>query len=369
MKKTSADKVKKIEQELSEPVLPIAGPIDIDPNNFLGSGSTLINLTSTDNPWCCYGKGKYHLMVGDSATGKTWLTLCAFAEAARRPDFDSHRFIYDNVEDGALMDMGFYFGQETVDRIEPPRISKEGVPIYSETAEDFYDNLKAAQSDGRPFIYILDSMDALSSHSELDKLEEQRKARLKGKKASGSYGDGKAKINSGSIREAVRDLAKTDSILIIVNQTRDNLGFGFETKGRSGGHALRFYATLELWLSLAGQIKKKVKEKDHTIGNKTLVKIKKNRYTGKLRRCTVPIFYSYGLDDIGSCIDFLIEQKVWSSSAGKVQAPQFNFSGSIPKLIRWIEDNNKEDDLREIVGETWDEVENLLKMDRKRKYP
>ena len=112
-------------------------------------------------------------------------------------------------------------------------------------------------------------MDCLSSKEEADKFDQHKKAFRTGKKVPGSYGDGKAKKNSAGIRKLLSDLGKSDSILIIINQTRDNIGFGFDKKTRSGGKALRFYATTEIWSSVVGKLKKNVRGKDRQQGNKS----------------------------------------------------------------------------------------------------
>jgi RecA/RadA recombinase len=251
--------------------------------DFLSSGSTLINMGATGTPHGCFAKGKYHFLVGDSASGKTWLSLTCLAEAAKNPEFDDYRFIYDNAEDGALMDMERFFGKAMVDRVEPPALDEDGEPVYSATIEDLYDHMDDAIKDGRPFIYIVDSMDALSSEDEAAKFDQQKTARAKGTQAAGSYGDGKAKKNSANLRRVVSSISKTKSILVIINQTRDNIGFGFEKKTRSGGHALRFYATLEMWSSKKKTLTRTVKGQKREIGILAVVQVKKNRFTGRLR--------------------------------------------------------------------------------------
>lgn len=246
----------------------------------LSSGSTLLNLACTNTAGGAFPEGKYIFFVGDSASGKTFLSMTCFAEAARHSHFKNFRFIYDNVEDGCLIDLPALFGEKVAEKIEPPGKDVEfEVPLFSSTIEEFYyhldDALEQAKREQRPFIYVLDSMDGLSSAAEEEKFLQHKEAFKKGKTAAGSYGDGKAKKNSEGLRKALKGLRETGSILIILSQTRDNLGMGFETKTRSGGRALRFYATLEIWMSLCGKIKKNIRGKNRTIGVQAKIQIKK----------------------------------------------------------------------------------------------
>jgi len=173
----------------------------------------------------------------------------------------------------------------------------------SHSIEEFYYHIDDALEQKKPFIYILDSMDSLSSKAEKDKFDETKMAYRKGKEVAGSYGDGKAKKNSTSLRQLLAPLQKTGSILIIINQTRDNLGFGFGKKTRSGGRALRFYATIELWSSVKRKLSRTIKGKKRQLGVECSIQIKKNRITGRERTLTLPIYHSFGIDDVGSCVN------------------------------------------------------------------
>ncbi len=338
--------------------------------DFVGTGSTLLNLACTGKPNRGFAKGKYYFIVGDSISGKTFLSLTCLAEASINPNFDNHRFIYDNSEGGALMDVKKFFGKKVFQRMEPPSWDNDRGSIYSSTIEEFYYHIDDAFRYGKPFVYILDSMDSLSSRAEGDKFDEQKRAYRKGKTSAGSFTDGKAKTNSQNLRKVISTLKREQqSILIIINQTRDNIGFGFEKKSRSGGHALRFYATIEMWSSVIGKIVKTVHGKKRQLGVNCKIQIKKNRFTGKERHIKIPIYHSFGIDDIGSCIDYLVEEDHWEQTKkGKITATEFDFEGSREKLIMYIEENEYEHDLRDIVGDVWNEIEEACTVKRKRRY-
>lgn len=345
-------------------------PKKLDPKRLLSSGSTLINLAATGHPDGCYVKSCYHLFVGDSQSGKTWLCLQALAEAAKSKRFKKYRMIYDASENGALMDMRFYFGDGVADRLEAPAYDADEQPMYSETVEQMYDNLRDAIDDGQPFIYVLDSMDMLGTEASDDKELAQMNQRRKGKTVEGSYGDGKAKINSTRLRRVVSKLQRNDSLLIIIAQTRDKLGAMMPGAGktRSGGHALTFYATTELWTAKEKPIKKTVRGKLRPVGINIKVRLKKNRTEGKDRTVVIPILHGYGVDDVGSCIDYLIVEKHWSKGKSGIKASEFDFVGSKDDLIEYIESNNCEPELRQIVADVWMDIEDQSAPKRKSRY-
>jgi RecA/RadA recombinase len=331
----------------------------------VSSGSTLLNLACTGRMDECFLTGQYHLVVGKSGSGKTFLVLTTLAEAAINSKFDDYDLIYDNAEVGALMDMERFYGKEFVNRVRKPVEGGYG----SVTIEEFYDNVNRLKKSGKPFIYVLDSMDVLTSEEEQEKQEQNRKAREQGKETTGSYGDGKAKKNSSMLRPVIADLDRTGSILIIISQTRDNIGsFSFEKDTRSGGHALTFYATLEIWTTIREKISRVVKGKKRQIGIKSQIKIKKNRVTGRERIVEVPIYHSYGMDDTGSCVDWLISEKHWPKSSSGVKAEEFDFVGKEEKLIRHIEDNGLQNDLHLIVEDVWNDIESQCEIKRTKRY-
>lgn len=353
-------------------LLSVKGEQGLSKESAVSSGSTLLNLACTERPDVAFSKGGYYYLVGDSMSGKTWLSMSCFAEASRNPAFKDYDLIFDDAEGGAKMDIAHYFGKEVARRLRPPRV-KNGLPVMSDTVESFYYHIFDLLESGRPFIYVLDSQDALTSTAAEQKLKKQRKASEEGQKSTGSYGDGKAKYHSENIRIVVSKLRKTGSILIIIGQTRDNIGFGamFEPKTRSGGKALRFYADLEMWSSVGKKIKRVVRGNKRTIGGRCIVEVRKNRFTGKVgkdRSITLPIYYSLGIDDVGACVDYLLEQKHWKAANGVINAVELKKQMSRYDLIRYIEERNFEVPLSKLVAKVWRQVESECIVHRKRRY-
>lgn len=328
---------------------------------------------------CISTSAKRHLYITDDyvVTHNTWTSMTCFAEACRNPAFKNYRLIFDDVEGGALMDIERYFGKEVAKRLESPS-TKNGKPVHSDTVESFYYHLTDLIEEGEPFIYVLDSQDALSSESSEKKFAKQRKASDEDQDAKGSFGDGKAKYHSEHIRMVLSGIQKLGSILIIIGQTRDNLGMGFEKKTRSGGRALPFYANLEIWTSVAHLITRNVMGKDRTVGAMCQAYVKKNRVsgkTGKDRTVQIPIYYSHGIDDVGACVEYLIEEGHWKKKdhpddkRRKIfDAHDFDFEGSVSELIRFIEEENLESKLVALVGKVWQEIEEATAVVRKPRY-
>lgn len=346
------------------------------PEDYISTGSTLLNLACSGKTSGGFTKGKYYLVVGDSSSGKTFLTLTCLAEAAKNPNFDGYRLIHDDAENGALFDFRKFFGEKLHNRIEPPRGTKED-PIYSESVEDFYDNLDDA-IDAGPCIYIMDSMDVLVPREDTKKYQKQKKVRSGLRKTGnvekeepGTYGTAKAKLNSTLLRPAVSKLKKNGSILLIISQTRDNINaMGYDKKTRSGGHALNFYATLSLWSSVKQHIMSKpVRGKQREMGIVSKVRIKKNRQTGRDRSVFVPVYHSFGLDDTGSMVDYLVEEKGWGKGPKGINAKEFEQTLRREDLIKYIENKKSRTALlKKIVKRVWNEIESACIIERKSRY-
>ena len=338
-------------------------------SDYLSTGSTLLNLACTGRVEGGFVKGSYVFFVGDSDSGKTFVGLSCLAEACINKHFDDYRIIYDAVERKSLINIRKFFGDRTAERLEPPAVDGEGRPVYSDTVESFYFHLDDAVQDGRPFIFLLDSQDSLSSMAESDKFDERKEAYGRGRETAGSYGDGKAKVHSSTIRKFIKPLERMGSILVVLNQTRDSFSL-FERSTHSGGRALKFYATLQLWSSVKGKIERQVKGKKRQLGVNCKVQVKKNHIVGWDRTVIVPVYHSHGIDDTGSMVGYLVDEGVWKKKGAKVEATGLGpaFVDTVEKVVQRIEAGDMVEDLRELVGQTWAAVERACEVKRMRRY-
>lgn len=327
----------------------------IPASDFVSTGSVLLNLACSGKHKGGIPKGCYVFMPGQSNSGKTWITMSVFAEAKKSKRFKDYRLIRDDTEHGDLMHVPTYFGQEVADSIED---------VSSETAEAFWDNVEDAIDKGQPFIYCLDSMEGLSSEANKKYHEEAKKARRSGKKVKGTYAGSQQRTNSQRIRDSINKLKDTGSILIITGQTRKNMGMDamFNPEVATGGEALFFWAHLRIWCRRAGKMKKTARKKDRIVGDKVRITVDKSRVTGKNRTVKLYIPNDFGIDDTGSMIHYLIDEKA------KDRLKAMGLKGDPDEMAVQVEEQNKERELRLAVQEVWDEIEQACTVRRKPRY-
>lgn len=329
------------------------------PTQYLSTGSTLLNLALTGKIAKGISCGSYVICVGGSSAGKTFLGMQTLAEAANDPAFDKHDLHYTGPERGEKkMGVEKFFGRKLASRLQVSRTC---------VLEDWY-----AETIGRfkkrPTVEVLDSMDALVPRAAVKQAESD------GEK--GSYGTDKARVNSQRLRVAHNHLADHGSILVIISQSRMNLGFGaqFNPETRSGGTALTFYADGEVWFKVKGKIRKTVLGKPRVVGSVLKVQVKKNRDTGNVPAVDLHHYRSVGFDDLGSCVSWLVEEGAWEGKLTqtgqlvKVSAPEFRFTGNPDKLVRKIEEAGRERELRLLVAERWNKIEMESRIERKPRY-
>ena len=349
----------------------------IPADELIPTGSTLFNLSLSDNYEGGYSIGKFSNLIGDTHAGKSLIALTMLAQCSYLKRFDNFTLIYDDVEASNEFDVSYLFGSKVEKRIR--------FDIISNSAEDFYGNIYRKIKEGRPFVYILDTFDAIASEEDKERAE----SLADGKKAGGTYGTSKPKLASEMFRTIKSDIKNLDAFLLVISQTRDNIGFGakFKPKTRSGGKALGFYSAHENWLSVVQQ----VKEKDVAIGAITECKCTKNKLTGKKRHIRIPIFSDYGIDDISANVDFLVEENYWKKKEVKkkktddepvkrgrkkkseggsniIVAEEFNLEGVRRKIIYDIENDQLDKELSMLVGEVWKSKEDSLRLNRRPRY-
>lgn len=266
--------------------------------------------------------GKIINIVGDKSTGKTF--LCNEIIASNHYKYgDKFKWMYDDCEAGYSFDTESMYGFNIV--TPESNQSTKVEDAYYHIAK-FIENLR----DDEFGVYVLDSLDALTS-DEADSLAEERiKAYDSGKEfEKGSYKMGKAKyLSQEFFPQLCRKLENKNVLLIIVSQIRDNMDmFSFERHSRAGGKALDFYCSHIVWLATA----QKVLKKDTPIGGAVKLKLTKGKVPRPFRDCFYSFYFSYGIDDVGSNIDYLFDLR---TANGQLSAANC-------KSIAWERDESK----------------------------
>lgn len=257
--------------------------------SFVSSGCTTLDC-SAGGGWPL---GRVVNIVGDKAVGKTLLAIEACANFARQ--YPKGHIWYREAEAA--------FDEDYADKLGLPKkrvdFGPEGTDTIWDTVESVFRDLEKciqiATKSGEPGMYIIDSLDALSSTDEMKRDIDK-----------GSYKTDKAKVLSELFRRLVRGLKKANILLIVVSQIRDRIGITFgDKKSRSGGKALDFYASHIFYVSHLGNIKKTIRGNTRQVGVRVRGKFKKNKITVPFREAEFQIKFFYGIDDAEACVTWL----------------------------------------------------------------
>lgn len=331
------------------------------PIDLISSGSTLFDLALGGG----FPLGGVTNIAGEPSTGKTLLILEFIASAIRQYG-DNFIWRYDDVETGMFFDIPNLFG------FTP----KEENFLSSTTVEDFdlhFDDFLKTIKKGQKALYVIDSLDGLTSAENLNANETRRNAMRNDKadKLSGSYNVQKQKFLSSSFfKEMPRKAKEKNCLLIVISQVRNSFSMfgGKLTKG--GGYALDHQAGQIIWLSKPEKLKATKTGKKVTIGETIKVDIRKNKIGTPFRTSYLKILYNYGLDDISSNVDYLynlITDSGKSRELGNVTWDDAKFKTKA-KLVKYIEDKNQEKKLIKAVKVKYKEWENSLIPNRKRRF-
>jgi len=353
----------------------------IDTSVLIPSGLTLLNCACSDNPLGAFALGRIATIPGASQGGKTLLMLNMLAQVATDPRFDEHELIYDDSEETMeSFDIPHLFGLKLVKRIRAPFYDGDD-PIHSNTIQDLKAYLLEKTKPGQPpFIYVADSLDALTTDEELTR--EYQNALIKAanpeavEELKNSYKAEKAKGIGETLRMINGSLKKTQSALFIVQQVRAK--FNAMKNARqwttSGGKAPFFYSTHQAYLTKVKTHNPEIGKMKLKTGMRARIELIKNKLTGKERSIEVDAFVDYGMDDIGSCVDFLVKAGRWKKDKAKI-VPEDLFGSAQQgekfmrrELVKLIQTEQAGLEMQTLVGDTWLQVEEKFKTDRPRRF-
>jgi recombination protein RecA len=268
-----------------------------------------------------YPRGRVIEIYGPEASGKTTLAIHAIAEAQK------------NGGIAAIIDAEHTFDRNYAEKlgvdVENLLISQ---PDNGEQALEITDNLIRS---GALDIIVIDSVAALTLKAEIE----------------GEMGDSKmglqARLMSQAMRKLTANISKTNTSCVFINQLRDKIGVMFgNPETTTGGNALKFYASVRVDIRRTNQLK----DGEEITGNRTRVKIVKNKLAPPFKKADFDILYGEGISQLGEIVDLGVDFDIIKKSGSWFSYGDTKLGQGRDAVKQIIKDN----------PELWDELKQKI---------
>lgn len=258
-----------------------------------------------------YPRGRIVEIYGPESSGKTTVALQAVAEVQRQGGTAA----YIDAENALDPQYAEALGVNVDDLLlSQPDTGEEGLEIAD-----------ALISSGAVDLVVVDSVAALVPRAEIE----------------GEMGDAhvglQARLMSQALRKLSGEINKTKTIAIFINQIREKVGVMFgNPETTTGGRALKFYSTIRMEIRRAEQIKNGT----NVVGNRTKIKIVKNKVAPPFKRAEVDIMYGEGISKTGELLDMAVEKDLVNKSGAWYSYGDERIGQGRENAKQWLADHH-----------------------------
>ncbi len=269
-----------------------------------------------------YPRGRVVEIYGPESSGKTTLAIHAIAEVQKMGGI------------AAIID-----AEHAFDRFYAENLGVDVQNLFISQPDNGEQGLEIAENlirSGAIDLIVIDSVAALTPRAEIE----------------GEMGDSQvglqARLMSKALRKLTGAISKTGCCCIFINQLREKIGVMFgNPETTTGGNALKFYASVRIDIRRATQIK----DGENVIGNRTRVKIVKNKVAPPFTKAEFDIMYGTGISKSGEILDMAVEMTIVKKSGSWFSYGETKLGQGRDAVKQLIEDN----------PELMDEIENKIK--------
>ena len=303
------DVIAKLEKSYGKGIVMKLGDKPDTALDVIDSGSLSLNKALGING---YPKGRIVELFGKESSGKTTLCIHAIANCQKQGGVACIIDAEHAFDPAYAKNLGV--------NIDELLISQ---PSNGEEALEVLDHIV---SSGDVSLVIVDSVAALVPKAELE----------------GEMGDSKmglhARLMSQAMRKLTGSIHNTNTCVIFINQVREKIGVMFGNPFvTTGGNGLKFAASIRLEISKSTPLK----DGEDVYGNKTIVKVVKNKVAPPFKKAEFDIIYGKGIDNVGEVIDLALEQGIIQQKGAWFKYENDNISQGRAGLITLLNDNHE----------------------------